>query len=54
MPGSLIFIATAMLNAPGLPVIGPKLTEASIETSSVSLTLSRAATAFSAPMKQAE
>lgn len=54
IPGTLIVIATSMPNAPGLPVCGPMLTEASIDTSPGSLIFSLFATAFIAPMKQAE
>jgi hypothetical protein len=54
MPGRLTTIATAMPKAPGLPVIGPMATSALIDTSEVSAIFWRAATALSAPMKQAE
>ena len=54
MPGTVTAIATAMLNAPGFPLIGPMDTSALIETSAGSLVFCMPATAFIAPMKQAE
>ena len=43
-----------MPNAPGLPVIGPIDTSAVIDTSAGRLIFCSPATAFIAPMKQAE
>ena len=54
MPGTEIFIATAMPKAPGLLACGPMPTSLVIETSAGRATLLRAETAFIAPMKQAE
>ena len=50
----MIAIATAMPNAPGLPAIGPIDTSDLIDTLAGRLIFWRAATAFIAPMKQAE
>ena len=54
MPGTEMAIATATPKAPGLPACGPMETSALIDTSAGKLVLLRAATAFMAPMKQAE
>ena len=54
MPGTEICIETEIPKAPGLPVIGPIDTSAVMLTSEGSTIFWRAATAFIAPMKQAE
>ena len=54
MPGIETAMSTAMPKAPGLPVIAPIDTSAVIDTSAGRLIFCFAATAFIAPMKQAE
>ena len=54
MPGTVTTITTATPKAPGLPVNGPMETSDLIYTSAGRAIFCLAATAFIAPMKQAE